>query len=176
MIKSTFAALLVSFSLGLMAPNAGAQDAISALKNHDTSQPIDISSDRMEVRQNENIALLIGQVVAQQGDMTFTAERVTVYYEVEEGASQPTISRLDASGSFKLTSPSETAEGNWGVYDVKNRLVTMGGDVKLTRDASEVQADKLVLDLVTGVTKFDGRQDQGRVTGRFKVPEKKNNP
>ncbi len=172
-ILNLSASLLVVIMIGAVPSQA--QEAISALKNHDTSQPIDISADRMEVRQNENIALLIGKVQAIQGNMTFTAERVTVYYEVAEGASKPTIARLDATGQFKLVSPTEVAEGSWGVYDVKQRLVTMGGAVKLTRNENIITADRLVLDLETGVTNFDGRQDNGRVQGRFAVPNKNPN-
>lgn len=177
-IRITARRLIASTVFATMALSANmsvAQEAISALKNHDTSQPIDISADRMEVRQNENIALLIGKVKAIQGNMTFTAERVTVYYEVAEGATKPTIARLDATGQFKLVSPTEVAEGSWGVYDVKQRLVTMGGAVKLTRNENIITADRLVLDLETGVTNFDGRQDNGRVQGRFAVPEKNPN-
>lgn len=151
--------------------------AVSALKNHDTTQFIDISADRSEVRQKENTALLIGNVIATQGDLTFKADEVTAYYTSADGATNPDLSRLDAKGQVILTSPSETASSEWGIYDVKKRLITLGGNVKLKRGTTVIEADRMEMDLVSGITKFDGIKggDQGRVKARFTAPEKKKN-
>ena len=156
---------------------------VSALKNHDTSQAIDITADRLEVREKENIAVFSGSVEAVQGDMQISADSVTVYYEKAAGGGNPIISRLDLAGSAKLVSPSEVAESEWAIYDVEARLLTLGGSVVLTRGDSVLRGDRLELDLESGVTKFEstpvagaGAPDaaenvpSGRVRGRFSVP------
>ena len=49
----------------------------SALKGHNTDAPVDWTADRMDVDDKTDRAVLTGNVVATQGDMTLTAARVT---------------------------------------------------------------------------------------------------
>lgn len=150
---------------------------VSALKDHDTNEIIDITADQFEIRQRENLAIFSGSVEVRQGDLFFEAAVLTAYYEAVEGATNPTIARLDVSGDVRLTSPSESVRGDWGVYDVKARLITLGGAVILERGDTTIIGERLELDLETGITKFDSvdaGQETGRVRGRFTVPENKN--
>ena len=157
---------------------------VSALKSHDTAQAIDITADRLEVREKENTAVFSGSVEAVQGDMQISADSITVHYEKTAGGGDPTISRLDLAGRAKLVSPSEVAESEWAVYDVEARLLTLGGSVVLTRGDSVLRGDRLELDLDSGVTKFESAPvvgvgapivgeaaQSGRVRGRFSVPD-----
>ena len=86
---------------------------------------------------------------------------------------------MDASGSVYVVDPSETARGDFGVYDTQRRLITMLGNVTLTRGQSVVHGARLVMDLDSGRSTLDGSSvggtssGGGRVTGRFTVPQKK---
>ena len=69
------------------------------------------------------------------------------------------------------------------VYDVKRRLVTLGGAVMLRRGGTVIRGQRIELDLRTGITKFEssgaGPQDPdgGRVRGQFTLPaDKKDRP
>lgn len=172
LIMGTF--LAMAFVAGLSV--AMAQE-ISALKDHDTDRPIDITADRLEVKQKQNQAVFKGAVEAVQGDLKLTSAELVVYYETTDGATNPTISRLDATGGVALNSPSETAQGNWGVYDVERRLVTLGGAVMLSRGDTVITGERLELDLESGITKIDGApatdgDEANRVKGTFTLPEK----
>lgn len=174
-IKQAYA---LPFALILIAINwTTAAQEISALRDHNTDQPIDITADELEVRQKDNLAIFKGQVVVTQGDLRFLSETLTVYYVLREGATTPTISRLDAAGNVQLTSPSESVQGDWGVYDVDQRIVTLGGAVILERGDTTIVGDRLELDLQSGITRFanpsadEGETAEGRVRGRFAVPE-----
>ena len=172
------------FSIGLaaftfsMIGTLAAQE-ISVLKGHETEKPIDIVAERLEVRDRENIAIFTGSVEANQGDLNFKADRITVYYKTVEGVTNPTVERLDVAGNVKLESPSEYAEADWGVYDVQRRLVTLGGAVMLRRGGTVIRGQRIELDLRTGITKFDssGARPQdpggGRVRGQFTLPAEK---
>ena len=156
---------------------------ISILKGHETDKPIDIVAERLEVRDRENIAIFTGDVEANQGDLNFKADSITVYYATVEGVTNPTVERLDVAGSVRFESPSEYAEADWGIYDVKRRLVTLGGAVMLRRGGTVIRGQRIELDLRTGITKFEssgaGPQDPdgGRVRGQFKLPaDKKDRP
>jgi lipopolysaccharide export system protein LptA len=147
----------------------------SILKNHDIEQAIDIAADSLEVHQSDNLAIFKGSVVVTQGNLKMTANDITVFYDNSAGGLDPTIARIDATGEVKITSSAERAEGDWGIYDVKARLITMGGNVVLQRGESIIIGERLELDLVTGITKIDGEGlSQDRVAGKFKIPKKKN--
>ena len=81
------------------------------------------------------------------------------------------------SGGVTVRSPSETAKGDFGVYDLDRKLITLIGNVRLERSNSNVMGSRLVIDLNTGRAVIDGgapgiNQAGGRVTGRFTVPQK----
>ncbi|WCL54514.1 LptA/OstA family protein [Gimibacter soli] len=156
-----------------LASAAGAAAAEPALKGHDTEQPIDITAERLEVRQRDGRAEFKGAVRVVQGGMTLTADSLVVYYAGDIAGGSPSISRLDSSGKVSLSSDSEAVTGDWAIYDVEKRLVTMGGNVVLTRGSSRLAGERLELDLVSGLTRLDGAAaDDGRVRGRFSLPEK----
>lgn len=169
--------------VALLAVPALAQDGPkpSALRGLDTSAPIDVDAARVEIFDADNQAVFTGAVVIRQGKLTLNADRVRVLYSRPASGGDPSIQRLDARGNVKLTSPSETATGNTGLYDVSGRLITLNGNVRLDRNGSVLNGQRVVFNLDNGQTSFDGRSGgtgdrpgagQGRVTGRFVVPER----
>ena len=153
---------------------ARAQDAVSALRGHNSNAPIDVASDRIEVQDRADRAIFVGNVQVRQASLTLSTERLTVAYSTSGGIE---IDRLDASGGVVVRSPSETARGNFGIYDLDRRLITLIGDVQLSRSGSQVNGSRLVIDLESGRAVIDGGppgvgQSGGRVTGRFTVPQR----
>jgi len=113
-----------------------------------------------------------------QADLTLNAARLTVAYSNKGGIQ---IQRLDASGGVTLRSPSETARSRFAIYDLDSKVITMLGQVTLTRGASNVNGGRLVLDLDSGRAVMDGGNApgtsngaDGRVTGTFTVPQRGN--
>jgi lipopolysaccharide export system protein LptA len=156
-----------------LASLAVAQQPVSALKGHDANAPIDISSARIEVQERADRAIFAGNVVARQGDLTLSTERLTVAYSSVGGIE---INRLDASGGVVVKSPSETARGNFGIYDLDRKLITLVGAVQLNRGGSQINGQRLVIDLNSGRAVMSGApgvdQNNGRVTGHFTVPKR----
>ena len=132
---------------------------------HDSKLPIEITADSLEVKQNEQLAVFRGHVDAKQGKMRLTANEVWVRYRPEsDGESQGTISQINATGGVVFSTPSETARGDTGVYDVDDQVITLTGSVVLTRGGSVIRGEKLVLNLATGQSKIESTQ---RVRGLF---------
>ena len=165
--------------LVLLATPALAQ---SALKKHDTNGPIDINAAKIEVQDKAGQALFSGDVRMKQGDLALNANSVKVFYRRK--GDNPEIIRLDARGGVSLVSPSERATGDYGIYDVEHRLLTMTGAVVLNQNQSVLRGSRLVIDLDSGRSTLDGRRNAapgtpgqpaegGRVSGRFVVPERK---
>lgn len=176
--------VLPLIALALAAAPALAQQnggGVSALKGHDSNAPIDISSDHIEVQDRANRAIWTGNVHAVQGDMTMDAQRMTVAYtHATQPGQDPQIQRIDASGGVTVVSPTERAKGNFGIYDLNRRLITLIGGVTLTRGTNVVNGARLVIDLNSGRSTVDGNAvgggtdpaNGGRVTGHFTVPKK----
>jgi lipopolysaccharide export system protein LptA len=147
---------------------------VSALRGHDSNAPIDVAADRIEVQDRADRAIFAGNVRVRQASLALDTERLTVAYSSAGGVQ---IRRLDAAGGVVVRSPSETARGNFGIYDLDKRLITLVGAVQLTRGGSHVMGSRLVIDLDSGRAVIDGGapgvgQSGGRVTGRFTVPQR----
>jgi len=156
---------------------AHAQNGISALKGHDSKAPIDLAADRAEAQDRADRAIFAGNVVVKQGDLTLRTARLTLAYANTDGID---INRIDASGGVTVTSPSETARGDFAVYDLNEGLITMVGNVRLERGGSFLSGARMTIDLDTGRAVMDGglrgvnQPGGGRVTGRFTVPQRRN--
>lgn len=174
-LRPVFAASIFAAAL-LGAGLAHAQEGISALKGHDRRAPIDLAADRAEAQDRADRAIFAGNVVVRQGDLTLRTARLTLAYANQNGID---INRIDASGGVVVTSPSETAKGDFAVYDLDDGLITMVGNVRLERGGSYLSGGRLTIDLDTGRAVMDGglrgvNQAGGRVTGRFTVPKRNN--
>jgi lipopolysaccharide export system protein LptA len=153
---------------------AVAQGAVSALKGHNSDAPIDVAADRIEVQDRADRAIFGGNVHVRQAELTLDTERLTVAYTNAGGVQ---IRRLDASGGVTVRSPTETAKGNFGVYDLDRKLITLIGAVRLDRGESQINGQRLTIDLNSGRAVVDGGlagvgQSGGRVTGHFTVPKR----
>ena len=150
------------------------QQPVSALKGHDSDAPVDVNADRIEVQDRADRAMFVGNVHVRQAELTLDTQRLTVAYSSNGGVQ---IRRLDAAGGVTVHSPSETAKGDFGIYDLDRKLITLIGNVQLNRDQNQVNGARLVIDLDSGRAVIDGgppgvNQSGGRVSGHFTVPQR----
>ena len=171
--------ILAAFVITMVGGPAFSQ-ASSSLRGHDTSAPVDFDADRIEVQDRANRAVLSGNVKVRQGSLALDAARINVAYTSAGGVE---VDRIDASGGVTVRSPSETARGQFAVYDINRRLITMVGGVTLLRGTNTLRGGRLVIDLTTGRATMDGGGSArgatagstgGRVSGRFTVPQRRN--
>ena len=172
--------ILAISALGATAGSAQVQQEqpVSALKGHNSSAPVDVTADRIEVQDRADRAIFAGNVHANQGDLSLNTPRLTVAYSGGQGSGGVQIRRLDAAGGVTVKSPSETARGDFGVYDLDRRLITLIGNVQLNRQQNQVNGARLVIDLDSGRAVVDGgppgvNQSGGRVSGHFTVPQRR---
>ena len=178
-VRNVFSALLLG---GLLASGpAGAAD----VPKHDSDQPIQINADALEVRQDQSVAIFTGNVDAVQGEIRLQAAKLTVHYQSKKAAAPGdakdqsaaagmggTITRIDAAGNVFISTGRETARGAEAVYDVAKRIVTMRGNVVLTRDKNVVRGNKLTMNLRTGLSRLEGGgKPGGRVTAIVTPPK-----
>ena len=151
---------------------------VSGLKGHKGNAPVDVSADRIEVQDRVDRAIFSGNVHVVQAEMTLNTPRLTVAYSTaKNGSGGPQIERLDASGGVVVQSPNETAKGDFGIYDLNRKLITLIGNVQLNQKQNQVSGSRLVIDLTSGRAVVDGgppgvNSSGGRVTGHFVVPQR----
>lgn len=157
--RRLFAALTLALLLSGLPGSA--QIVGESLRNYDKSAPIDFEAARIEVLENENQALFTGNVEVSQGTLDLTASSVRVLYE-DRGELE--VTQLVAEGGVTVRTPAERASASRAVYDVPRSIVTLFGNVELTRGTDQLQGDQLVIDLNAGRSSIGG---EGRVRGRF---------
>jgi lipopolysaccharide export system protein LptA len=135
---------------------------------HDRSLPIEITANSLEVRQDQEAAIFRGQVRAIQGEMRLTADELVVHYRQGVDVVEAAISRIDAQGRVFFSTPSETAQGNQGVYNVDEGVITLIGSVVLTRGENVVRGERLILDLETGQSVIESGTSASGSTERVK--------
>lgn len=170
--------LSAAMAAGIAVTAAFAQSnpPISALKGHNSDAPVDVTADRIEVQDRADRAIFAGNVHVKQAELTLDTARLTVAYSSNGGVQ---IRRLDAAGGVVVRSPSETAKGEFGIYDLDRKLITLIGNVQLDRGENRVAGSRLVIDLDSGRAVVDGgppgvNQSGGRVSGHFTVPKRSN--
>ncbi len=169
-----------------------AATAASAQTRHDSNAPIDFGANQIQLQDKANRALLTGNVVVKQAEMTLNAQRMTVAYTGQVVDGNPQVSRLDASGGVVVRRPNQIAKSQFAVYDLNKRIVTMVGNVSLQQGGKNtVNGGRLTLNLDTNRAVIDGSttapatgtvpggtvttSPTGRVTGTFSVPKRNNN-
>jgi len=156
---------------------AGIELHAQAFARHDSDAPVHYSADRIELQDRQKRVVLMGNVEIEQAGLSVRAPRTLVNYDDSDGL---TIERITATGGVSISRGNESARAEIAVYDFSRKIITMAGDVRLRRGTDTLAGQRLTIDLVSGISTVDGRATaragssaDGRVTGSFAVPKKR---
>lgn len=174
--------LLLTMLVAAYSLPAAAQFNMGARQKSD--QPVNISSDTLEVQQDKQLAIFRGKVDVVQGESRLRSEELFVHYR-ERGAQPATqqrpaqqkpgpaivpggpdatsITKVEAKGSVFVSTPKERAQGDLGIYDVDKNTITLTGNVLLTSDQSTVRCARVVMYQDTGRSTCEPLTTGGRV-------------
>lgn len=102
--------VLLSIPSGMPAASAQTGAPFGGFK-HDSSAPIQIVSNTLDVQQAQGKAIFSGKVVAEQGTLKLTADKLTVFYDSGQSASG-TSSSAGTGSSSASTGSSSASTGN----------------------------------------------------------------
>lgn len=156
LFKPTSVSALVAIALTFFHTPAfaqGAQVAFGGLK-HDSSLPVEITSDQLSVDQSTGKAIFSGDVLIGQGSLRLTATTVEVIYDTKDTSK---ISQLVATGGVTFVNGGEAIEAQKAVYDINAASVTLSGDVILTQGQNALSGQRMIVDLSTGTGQIEGR-------------------
>ncbi|MEO9634229.1 MAG: LptA/OstA family protein [Parasphingorhabdus sp.] len=148
--------------------------------SHNSNAPVNFDAGRIEVQDRADRVILSGAVRVEQAGLVLNAARMTVAYRSTGGVE---IDRIDAAGGVTIRKAGDTASGNVAIYDLNRRLITLIGDVTLTQGTNRLSGGRVIIDLTSGRSTIDGRStggssvgspdSNGRVSGTFTVPQRK---
>ncbi len=150
------------------------------MKGLDTGAPIDVDAARIEIQDAANQAVFSGDVVIRQGKLTLNADTVKVLY-TRDKAGNPRCSGSMRAAMSSWCRPANAPPATPASMMSTSKIITLTGNVTLDRGGSNLAGQRLVLNLVSGQTSFDGRgggtaaspgTSPGRVTGTFTVPQR----
>ena len=149
------------------APRSASKKSVSQHDNAD--EPINIASDILTVEQEKNVAVFEGKVDAAQGTMRLRADRLEVYYEenAEGGENSQSITQMKAFGDVVFVTAAETAQGDRGVYNVRNRTIWLEDNVVLSQGGNVLRGTRLDMDLESCKSTVKSERRDQRVVGRF---------
>ncbi len=133
-------------------PAQGAQVAFGS-SEHNSNLPVEVTSDNLNVDQNDGTAIFTGNVLVGQGEMRLWAPRVLVVYLEDQSG----IESLNATGGVTMISGEDAAEGRQADYNVQTGLIEMEGDVLLIQGVQALTGDKLFIDTKAGTARVTGR-------------------
>ncbi|MDK3016918.1 lipopolysaccharide transport periplasmic protein LptA [Pseudodonghicola flavimaris] len=119
----------------------------------DSSAPVEVTADNLDVNQADGSAEFTGDVLVVQGAMRMTANRVFVVYD----RAQSRIERLEATGDVLLVSGDDAAEAERADYSIDSGTIVMTGNVLLSQGPSVLSSQKMTVDLDSGTARMAGR-------------------
>lgn len=131
-------------------------------------KPIQIESDKLEVRQADSVAVFTGNVSVVQGPTVLKSGKMTVYYVRDAGAAKGTeaagaamtgsadIDRLEVDNKVYIKSDDQVATGDRGSFDMKTEvLVLSGSKVVLSQGDNVLVGCKLTVQMKSGLAQVD---------------------
>ena len=134
-----------------------------------SDKPIQIESDKLEVHQDQNVAIFTGNVSVVQGPTLLKAGKMKVYYVKKEKADgadvSPTsamtgssdIDHIEVNDKVYIKSDDQVATGDKGTFDMKTEVLVLSGDkVVLTQGPNVLVGCKLTVQMKTGLGQVEG--------------------
>ncbi|MEF2231921.1 MAG: LptA/OstA family protein [Pseudodesulfovibrio sp.] len=118
--------------------------------------PVQISSDRMVYDENGKVVSFVGNVVAEHGELTLWAQKLSAYFSSRSGKkfTVDSVDRIVAEGDVRAKKGKTEGECQKVTYYVDKQLLTMEGDPVL-RDGPN--------SLTGGVINFNVRENRSEV-------------
>ena len=140
----------------------GEQDTISA-------------RDSLEYWELKRMAVARGDALAVRADKRIRADVLSAHFE-PDAADNLVLTRIDAYGNVRISTATEFASGDRGVYYVEREFATLTGSVKITREDNQLNGQYAEIDMKTGVSRLlagpPGTKSTARVHGLI-VPKRK---
>ncbi len=123
--------------------------------------------ERFEYFVNDGKFIAIGAPIITSQNNKLSADQVTAFLTTDQTGKR-TLSRAEAMGNVVITTPTEKATSNRGIYNAQQKTVELIGNVALTQGPNILNGARATMDLTTRLSKMYGaKEGNQRVTGKF---------
>jgi lipopolysaccharide export system protein LptA len=133
----------------------------------EAEQLVVTATQNLEYWEVKQLAVARGAAVAESGDRKISADVISAYVESADGG-KTELSRVEAIGGVRISTPEDSAKGNEAVYDAKTGVATLCGNVEIRRGPSVLKGKCAEVNLNTGVSRLIG--GGGSVKGLVQPP------
>jgi len=128
-------------------------------------EPTNIESDTLYVQDDLGQATFTGKVLVVRGGDKITTDALTVEYvasgsaAASQGGTQ--LRQIRGKGHVVIRAPDQqSASGDWLLYDPGHDKMVLGGNITVTQGKNVVHGEKLIVDLATGESHIENRDDE----------------
>jgi lipopolysaccharide export system protein LptA len=132
----------------------------------DRSQPINITSDRLEADDAARQVKFLGNVVARQGEVVIYSAVLTLFYS--EGSKE--IDRVEADRDVRIVQGERVATGDKAVFYQADGRIVLSGNARVHEGADFVEGDVITVFLGEEKSVVQGREGS-RVNAVFHPKE-----
>jgi len=115
--------------------------AVSELPEFDSNQPVEITSQQLEVLQQQRQSIFSGDVVVKQGDMTLYAKQLTVFLQAEEDQ----FERLEATGGVRVVQLDRIATAAKAIYYQASERLVLSGNANVVQGSNQISGEEITL-------------------------------
>jgi lipopolysaccharide export system protein LptA len=173
------------------AQSSGTSSAPKLMQGENRDAPVQIEAATLEVHDKSKTATFSGNVQVVQGDTTMRCRNLVVFYGQEVGLGEAagttttaaiktplgapkgaqSIRRIEARGAVTVTTKDQSASGDLGVYDLKNKTITLSGNVVVSQGQNVIHGERVVVDTETGNARVEsgGSAAAGGGPGRVRA-------
>lgn len=121
----------------------------------ETERDLVRARDSLEFWERQQVAVARGDALAKRGDQEIRADVLTAYFRpgTKGGLEMRTVK---ADGNVRVSTATEFARGDGGVYYVAEQLATLSGAVKISRGENILSGEYAEVDLASGVSRLLG--------------------
>lgn len=156
--------------MSLPAHGQSAGGAFEGIGNN--NDPIQIEADKLDIIDDQNTALLTGNVSVVQGTTLMQARQIKVFYERsgEQDQTKSGIRRIEASGKVAVRSGENKVSADNAVINMINETVLITGNVIISQTGNVLSACKVTVNLKTNVSNVTPCDTAaGNTGGRVKI-------
>lgn len=115
------------------------------------------ADESLEYFEDEQRALARGNATIVREDRRVAADLLEAYFaEGEGGENDLVLSRVDATGDVRISTPKDYARGDNAVYYADREVATLEGDVRITSGENQLNGGYAEVDLKSGVSRMLG--------------------
>ncbi len=123
------------------------------------SDNIDVSSEKLNVYRDDNIAVFSGNVYAEDETIKLWSDKISMFYDETKNS----VYEIVAENNVKIIINGVTAYGNFSKYQVVNEELLLEGNVIVIEKDNKIQSDHLILDLANSTSIMTSKSNS-RVT------------